>query len=360
MARRRKKAASNPLAQWGYPSAKELRNQAGQIASASVPTVKSIKRPYTEQKQSLAGFLEAVTGLLTDSAGQVGQTYSEAGARQDQINAAAQQRLASLGLGDYAAGTQATAGARGDSASAAVNQMGAAAGEYASKQPGIAAGYASVQRQTIDKNQNEAINQRNDARMQAYVNALQTVQANALNRAGFLAGRKDAANSVRLQTAQMAQSQSQFEASQAQSRDQFNRSQAQQWKEFLISQADKTSTKNQSKWDSLTPGQQQAQLSDIADSIHDAKNGIVNPNYGSTKPDGSRDNAHWILRPNEKKMITVYNDLRTHGYSQRAILQTMQRSYSEADFSRFMAGHFPNTYNKIWGKTVTTPPGYQH
>ena len=358
--------ARNALSRYGYPSNKSLRRQAGAIADASVPTVKATSAPYKAQHQAVSGFLAAVLDALGNSSGEVADAYYSASAGQDALNAAAAQRLSALGLGDYSAGVQAAQGARGDSAAAQLLSQGAAARNYIALQPGVATGYGQTQNAAINRALHDALTQRSTARSQAFVNALQTVQQNALQRADFMAGRQDAASSLAMQRAQMAQSQAQFNAQQAFNQQQlaeqhwqFSQSQKQDWNKFLLSQ-DGSGSKKQTAWSRLTPGQQQQQLADIADSVHDAKFGVPNKNYGKPLPGGGTDTRKWTLAPRAKKPEQVYQDLRAHGYSQRAILQTFQRTYTRETFAYFMAKNFPKIYNKLWGKTVTTPPGYQH
>ena len=208
-----KKRAANPLSQWGYPTNKRLRREAGAYANAAVPTVRATTRPYTRQQQQVSGWLRAVTDALTASSGQAQQAYSSAEAAQVALDQAAQARLAGLGLGDFGTGVQAAQGARGDSAAANLLSRGAAAGAYAAAQPGVATGYANVQHATVQKGLRDALAQRRDLRAQAVAQGMQQAQSNAMTRASFLAGRQDAASQVALQRQQMQIQQSQFQQS---------------------------------------------------------------------------------------------------------------------------------------------------
>ncbi len=233
MARRgRRKKAGNPLSKWGYPTSKELRRQATQIANYSVPTVKSVSRPYKQQQQSVSGWLDAVLGALNTSSGQAQAAYTTANQQQAAIDQAAQARLAGLGLGQYSAGVQATQGALGDSAAANLVARGAASGEYSSRQPGIATGYANVQHNTVSKALDAALAQRMDERRAAYGQAIQTVQQNALAQANFLAGRSDAARSFGLQRRGQDIQVSQFNSQQGEQIREFNITRSDQLDQF--------------------------------------------------------------------------------------------------------------------------------
>lgn len=229
---RRGKKATNPLIQYGYPTDKALRQEAAQFAKGSVPTVKATSRPYKRQQQQVSGWLQAALGALQDSSGQVTKAYTTAEQQQAAIDAAAQARLAGLGLGEYEAGTRAVEGARSDSAAANLISRGAAGESYAAAQPGIATGFADTAHATVQKALRDALAQRADLRQQAYMQGLQVAQSNAMQRVNFLAGRQDA----RTQRNQFSQQMAAQSAAQAEQAREFDISQANQWAQFRISQ----------------------------------------------------------------------------------------------------------------------------
>ena len=182
---KRTRRSTDYLARYGYPSARELRREAGALAGASVPTVRSISRPYNRQQATAKAFLEAVRAALAESSSGVGAGYDKALAQEQAVSDAAQARLAGLGLGESAAGAQAVTGARGDSAQANLIASSAAAKNYQGQLPGIAAGATRVQSETLSKGLLDALQNRRDALSQSFVQALNTVQGQAMQRAQF-------------------------------------------------------------------------------------------------------------------------------------------------------------------------------
>jgi len=193
--------SQNYLRQYGYPSARELRAEAQGLASASVPTVRSVTRPYARQLQSSRDFLAAVQAALADTSSQVGQGYDTAIAQSQGVDQAAQSRLSSLGLTPEAAVAQ----GQGDSATQNLISNAAAAKNYAAQLPGIAAGQAYVGQQGINKNLTDALANRRDALSQAFFQALNQVQGQALQRASFNEQAQVQQQQLGLQYAQLAQ-----------------------------------------------------------------------------------------------------------------------------------------------------------
>lgn len=182
---RRTRRSQNYLRQYGYPSARELRREAQGLASASVPTVRQVSRPYQRQIQSTKDFLAAVNAALGETASQVGQGYDQGIAASQGVSQAAQARLAGLGLGADSAGVQAALGAGSDSATQNLIAQGAAAKNYAAQLPAVAAGQASVQAAGLRKNLVDALAGRRDQLSQAFFQALNTVQQQHLQMASF-------------------------------------------------------------------------------------------------------------------------------------------------------------------------------
>jgi hypothetical protein len=207
---RRTQRSQNYLHQYGYPSNRKLRREAKNVARASVPTVRSIQRPYNRQIQSARDFLQAVQGALADVNSGVNASYDQALSQQQAVSDAAQARLAGLGLGVDAAGTQAAAGASGDSAAAQLISNAGSARNYAAKLPGIAAGSALVDQAGLRKQMLDALQNRRDQMRQAYFPALESARSAALQRAGFNQSQDQFLKNLGLQRAQMAQQASQF------------------------------------------------------------------------------------------------------------------------------------------------------
>jgi hypothetical protein len=191
------------LRQYGYPSERELRREAQGLAGASVPTIRSVSRPYQQQMQSTRDFLAAVQSALADTSGAVGSGYDQAISQSQGVDQAAQARLAALGLGSAGAGVQAAVGARGDSATQNLISDAASAKNYAAQLPAVAAGSASRQNAGLQKNLLDALSNRRDSLSQAFFQALQQVQSQALQQAGMV-------QSGQQFQQQMAQSNAQF------------------------------------------------------------------------------------------------------------------------------------------------------
>lgn len=203
--RKRRLATTDYLAQFGYPSDKELRREAAALAQASLPSPKAVAQPYNRQLQSARDFLAAVQSALATTSGDIGKTYDAAQASSQAVADASQARLASLGLGQYAAGTQAAAGARSDSAAQNLIAQGASARDYAARQPGIAAGLSNLEALGIGQKKTDALANRQDSLRQAFGQALQSVQGQHLAMAQFNQGQSQFAQQMSLQREQMAQ-----------------------------------------------------------------------------------------------------------------------------------------------------------
>lgn len=208
---RHRQQQNDALRKYGYPSMRELRREAQGLAGASVPTVREVKRPYTRQIQSSKEYLAAVRAALAETQSQVGADYSQAVDQSQGVTDAAQARLSALGLGVDQAGTQASVGARGDSATQNLIANAASARGYAATLPAIASGQATQFADVTRNKMLDALSSRRDQLSQAFFQALQQVQGNALQRAQFNMSSDQFGQ-------QMAQSASQFAAQMAQSR----------------------------------------------------------------------------------------------------------------------------------------------
>lgn len=208
MAKRRgakARAGSDFLAQFGYPSDKELRREAAALAQASLPSPKTVAQPYNRQLQSARDFMAAVQSALAASSGDITKAYDTAQASSQAVGDAASARLAGLGLGDYAAGTQAAQGARSDSAVQNLIAQGASARDYAARQPAIGAGMGALAALGIGQKKTDALSARQDALRQAFQQAISTVSSQHLAMAQFNQGQSQFLQSQALQREGMAQ-----------------------------------------------------------------------------------------------------------------------------------------------------------
>jgi hypothetical protein len=165
----------------GMPSNKALRRQALQLASGGVQSKRSITRQYTRAQGDTAGFTSALVSLLKGEQGTAGAAYGQAVSQQQQIDQAARQQLGNLGE-DYG-GAAVKVGATGDNAISGLLAGQAAASDYASRQPGIAAGRGALAQTGLQNALEDALNQRADAIHQAYGPAYASVRQNAFNEA---------------------------------------------------------------------------------------------------------------------------------------------------------------------------------
>lgn len=244
----------NYLRQFGYPSPRELRREAQGLASAAVPTVRQVSSPYNQQMRSTRDYLAAIQSALADTTAGVNQGYDASLQQSQGVDAAAQARLAGLGLGADSAGVQAATGAGGDSQTQALIANAAAAKHAAAQMPTIAAGAASQNQQVLQSKLLDALSNRRDQLSQAFFQALQQAQQQGLATAGFNQSQYQFQQNMQLQQQQMAQQQSQFAASQAQSNRSFN----EQVREFNISRKD---AKTAATTAGLSPSELRQQMS---------------------------------------------------------------------------------------------------
>lgn len=182
MAKRRHNSARGGLARFGYPTEAELRQQARQLANASLPSVQTISHPFTQQIHDVAGFTSALADLVAQAQGGVKTAYQQAQDQQTQINQAAQARLSGLGAA-YTPGVQAAQGGISDSASSRLIASGAAAQSAAAVQPGIATARGALQRGALANALDQALAQRQDAYRGAFTQAHQQLAQNAYTQA---------------------------------------------------------------------------------------------------------------------------------------------------------------------------------
>lgn len=230
----------NYLRSFGYPSPRELRMEAQGLASAAVPTVRQVSTPFNQQMRSTRDYLAAVQSALADTTAGVNQGYDASLQQAQGVDAAAQQRLAGLGLGADSAGVQAATGARGDSATQALIANAASAKNAAAQMPTIAAGQASQFNQVTANKLTDALSNRRDQLSQAFFQALQQAQQQGLAKASFNQSQYQFGQNMQLQEQQMAQQASQFNASQAQSASEANASRKQsafQFRQSMIAQS---------------------------------------------------------------------------------------------------------------------------
>lgn len=197
----------NYLRRFGYPSSQELRMEAQGLASASVPTVRQVSTPYNQQIRSTKDYLAAVQSALADTTAGVNQGYDASLAQSQGVDAAANARLAGLGLGADSAGVQAAQGARGDSATQALIANAAAAKGAAAQNPAIAAGQASQFAQVTGNKLIDALANRRDALSQAFFQALSQVKQEGLATAQFNQSQSQFLQNAAMQKQQNAQAQ---------------------------------------------------------------------------------------------------------------------------------------------------------
>ncbi len=237
------------------------------LASASVPTVRQVSTPYNQQIRSTKDYLAAVQSALADTTAGVNQGYDASLAQSQGVDAAANARLAGLGLGADSAGVQAVQGARGDSATQALIANAAAAKGAAAQMPTIAAGQASQFGQVTSNKLLDALASRRDQLSQAFFQALQQAQSQGLAKAQFNQGQYQFGQNMALQRQQAATQASQFAQSQASTA----ASLAEQKREFNITQKAAAASATAA---GFTPNEVQSFRSDIMDAIGTAKKGL--------------------------------------------------------------------------------------
>jgi hypothetical protein len=226
----------NYLRQFGYPSMRELRREAQGLAFAATPTIREVSTPFNQQMRSTRDYLAAVQSALAQTSQGVNQGYDASLQQAQGVDAAAQQRLAGLGLGADSAGVQAATGARGDSQTQALIADAAAAKHAAAQMPTIAAGAASQNQQVLQGKLLDALSNRRDQLSQAFFQALNTAQSQGLAKAQFNQSQYQFGQQMQLQQAQMAQQASQFAAQEADARASRHQ-QAFQFREQMIAQS---------------------------------------------------------------------------------------------------------------------------
>lgn len=352
----------------GMASPKQIQKTALALARASLPTKRSVMSDYNRSIRDVGGFTDAILGQLRGAAGQIGGGYDAAIADQSSVDAAARARLTALG-GEYGAGSAAAVGGMGDSAASRLIAGKAAATAYGAKLPAVAGARGQLLQSGLVQQRGEALKQRSEQLRQAYTQAYQQVQQNAL--ATAVAG----AN-IRNQNAQLGLQQ----ASLAEQKRQFDATFGLQQQQFLASlqggQTSKSGVSGMAKQLGLTPNEIHGILGDAA--------AILN----GTAPDTARV-AVYANRPdpnNPGKTIRVlvgYNQKPVGGSGspsavaanvpfetavQQLIQQNIQRplafvaaarAYKAAprtslawrSFVQFMAQHGVKKYRRYWKKT---------
>lgn len=191
-----------------YPSQQQLMQEAQSLAGASVPTQQSINQQYGRSLQDVNGFAKAVISLLQGGPG-VGAGYTDAATQQRAVDAAAQARLAALGL-PYA-GSRAVAGAQGDSALANLLSRQAAAQSYGAQLPHVAAARGALMQQGLIQQRQQALTQRAQDYWSALAQAYPQVQQNALSRSVAIANIGNQQAQLALQRASLAERQAEFQ-----------------------------------------------------------------------------------------------------------------------------------------------------
>lgn len=184
----------------GYPTQQTIAQQAAQAAQAAVPTTQSINQQYQRSLGDVSGFTRAVISLLQGGPG-VGAGYTQAADQQRAVDAAAQARLAALGV-PYA-GSQAVAGAQGDSALANLLSRQAAAQSYGAQLPHVAAARGALMQQGLISQRNQALTQRGQDYRQAYLSGLDQARQNALAMAVATGNYQNQQQSLALQQASL-------------------------------------------------------------------------------------------------------------------------------------------------------------
>lgn len=156
-----------------------LRRQAKQIAAAGLPSAHSIRHQYARQEGDVANFSSALVSLLKGQQGVAGQAYGQAIQQQQGIDAAARQQLGNLG--EQYAGAGVKVGATGDSAVSSLLGGQAAAQDYASRQPGIAAGRGALGQTALQNALSDALSQRADQIHQGFLPAYTQLKQNAFS-----------------------------------------------------------------------------------------------------------------------------------------------------------------------------------
>lgn len=358
------------LRAYGYPSERALRLEAGALAGASVPTLRSTEQPYRQQSQSARDFLQAVQAALSETQGQVGSAYDQATASQQALTDAAQARLSGLGLGADAAGVEAAQGARSDSAAANLLSNAASAKQFAAAQPGVAAGNTQVQLAGLNKQEQAAVQSRADALRSAFFQALQQVQGQALAKAQFNQSSSQFAQNYALQQQQLAQSAAASRASLAASQAGAATSEA-HWRADYIGRygidpytgkavggaSGPTGDVGLAKSLGITVNELYGQRQAIAQNISDAKGGI--PYNAATMP-GVRpitfNGQQWKVppavsgaprEPNQPNSIFYMYQFLRQRYAEPVVLQSLSQAYPAATWRVFTRAMFPQPARPI-------------
>jgi hypothetical protein len=167
---------------YGMPSRAALMKQARDLAAAGAPTLGSINRQYDRAESDVTGLNQALAEMLKgiDPSG----GYDQAVSQQRLLDDAAAARLAEAGVNPDAVAAQ--SGMTGSASSALVSQ-GAAARQWATRQPVIAHARASTAIVGLENAQQDALKQRAEAIRQGTLQAYPQLQQSALSRATALA-----------------------------------------------------------------------------------------------------------------------------------------------------------------------------
>lgn len=339
--RRRRNRQSSYLDRFGYPSPGQLRREASTYAQASLPTRKSIMRQYGQSIDDVGGFTRALVSLLRGPGTDTG--YDQALASQQSMDAAGQARLAGLGIDPAAA---ATLGSFGRSTGTELASSAAAEEAFSRRQPGIAGSRGALAQTGLVKARGEALDERAEAYRGAFQQALQQVRQNALAMASFNANQFNADRSF-----QQQQAAADVQASQ------FNRSMAWQREQFYagLRAEDRQAAAGGGDLSQYTPSQITNFMDDAASTIDLAKNGIENPKYDPTMPQGPNNRRYSVApNPTGRQMggnvpdaPELFRHMIRHGIPSQIALQALQGQYSQTRMELTTRSVFGQQWQKV-------------
>jgi hypothetical protein len=324
-----------------------LRHQAAALVNAGLPSKRSIRRDYTRQEGDVAGFSSALVSLLKGEQGTAGQAYGSAIAQQQAIDDAARQQLGNLGEA-YGPGSAVKVGATGDSAVSSLLGGQAAAADYASRQPGIAAGRGALGQEALQNALSDALRQRDEQFHQGYGPALQQVTQADQDRALAIANLGITQQQLRDSEAAQAFSESNAQASLAERHNEFAYTHS---PAYLRMVAHFSGSGSGNGLSAFTPNEIQGYRSDIADVVDAAKSGV--PAKDAT---GKVIPGQWKVppapngaprEPGQKNSILALYDYLTRRYPKPLVLAELRASYPNAAWAALVRQEFPRQWRQL-------------
>lgn len=256
-------------------------------------------------------------------------------------------KLGNLGEA-YGPGAAVKVGATGDSAVSGLLAGQAAASDYASRQPGIAAGRGALGQEALQNALSDALRQRDEQFHQGYGPALQQVTESDQNRALALANLGLSQQQQALAVRSEAFQESNAQASLAERHNEFAYTHSPGYLRMVAHFSGSGAGNGLSKY---TPNEIQGYRSDIADVVDAAKSGVP-----AKDPNGKVIPGQWQVppapngaprEPNQRNSIFALYGYLTARYPKPIVLAELRAAYPNQAWAAFVREQFPDQWRQL-------------